>query len=44
MEDTNADNYLESVENAESKVEDLTNFIAEKLDIHLPPSDDEDDS
>jgi ribosome assembly protein YihI (activator of Der GTPase) len=35
-EDTDDDNYLESIENAESEVEDLTNFIAEKLDIHLP--------
>jgi hypothetical protein len=41
MEDTDDDNYLESVENAESKVEDLANFIADKLDIHLPPSNDE---
>jgi hypothetical protein len=43
-EDTDDDNYLESIENAESEVEDLTNFIAKKLDIHLPPSDDEADS
>jgi hypothetical protein len=43
-EDTNDDNYQESIENVESKVEDLANFIAEKLDIHLPPSDDEVDS
>jgi hypothetical protein len=42
-EDTDDDNYLESIENAESEVEDLANFIAEKLDIHLPPSDDEAD-
>jgi hypothetical protein len=35
-EDTDDDNYLESIENAESEVEDLANFIAEKLDIHLP--------
>jgi hypothetical protein len=40
-EDTNDDNYLESIENAESEVEDLANFIAKKLDIHLLPSDDE---
>jgi hypothetical protein len=40
-EDTDDDNYLESIENAESEVEDLANFIAEKLDIHLSPSDDE---
>jgi hypothetical protein len=39
-EDTDDDNYLESIENAESEVEDLANFIAEKLDIHLSPSDD----
>jgi hypothetical protein len=26
------------------EVEDLANFIADKLDIHLPPSDDEADS
>jgi hypothetical protein len=44
MEDTDDDNYLESIENAESEVEDLGNFIADKLDIHLPPSDDEADS
>jgi hypothetical protein len=44
MEDTSDDNYLESIENAESKVEDLANFIADKLDIHLPPSDDEADT
>jgi hypothetical protein len=43
-EDTDNDNYLESIENVESKVEDLDNFIAEKLDIHLSPSDDEADS
>jgi hypothetical protein len=35
-EDTDDDNYLESIENAESEVEDIFNFIAEKLDIHLP--------
>jgi hypothetical protein len=29
-------NYLESIESTESEVEDLANFIAEKLDIHLP--------
>jgi hypothetical protein len=43
-EDTDDDNYLESIEYVESEVEDLANFIAEKLDIHLPPSDDEVDS
>jgi hypothetical protein len=35
-EKTDDDNYLESIESAESKVEDLANFITEKLDIHLP--------
>jgi hypothetical protein len=34
-EETDDDNYLESIENAEPKVEDLASFIAEKLDIHL---------
>jgi hypothetical protein len=43
-EDTDDDNYLESIENVESKVEDLANFIIEKLDIHLSPSDDKADS
>jgi hypothetical protein len=43
-ENADDDNYLESIENAESEVEDLANFIADKLDIHLPPSDDEADS
>jgi hypothetical protein len=43
-EDTNDDNYLKSIKNAESKVKDLANFIAEKLDFHLSPSDDEADS
>jgi hypothetical protein len=44
MKDTDDDNYLESVENAKSEVEDLANFFPDKLDIHLPPSDDEADS
>jgi hypothetical protein len=35
-------NYLESIESTESEVEDLANFITEKLDIS--PSDDEADS
>jgi hypothetical protein len=35
---------LESIENVELEVEDLAIFIAEKLDIQLPPSDDEVDS
>jgi hypothetical protein len=39
--ETDDDNYLESIESAEPEVEDLANFIAEKLDIQLPPSDDE---
>jgi hypothetical protein len=43
-EDTDDDNYLESIENVESEVEDLANFIADKLDIHLPPSNDETNS
>jgi hypothetical protein len=43
-EETDDDNYQESIKNAESEVEDLANFIAEKLDIQLPPSDDEADS
>jgi hypothetical protein len=43
-EDTDDYNYLESIENAEYEVEDLANFIAKKLNIHLPPSDDEADS
>jgi hypothetical protein len=43
-EDTDDDNYLESIKNAESEVEDLSNFIADKLNIYLPPSDDEADS
>jgi hypothetical protein len=32
-EEANDDDYLESIENAEPEVEDLANFIAEKLDI-----------
>jgi ribosome assembly protein YihI (activator of Der GTPase) len=32
-QDTDDDNYLESIENAESEVEDLANFITEKLDF-----------
>jgi hypothetical protein len=43
-EDTDDYNYLESIENAEYEVEDLANFIAKKLNTHLPPSDDEADS
>jgi hypothetical protein len=43
-EEAEDDNYLESIEKAEPKVKDLTNFIAEKLDIQLPSSDDEADS
>jgi hypothetical protein len=43
-EDTDDDSYLESIKNAEAKVEELANFIADKLDIHLPLSDDEADS
>jgi hypothetical protein len=43
-EEANDDNYLESIENAKLEVEDLANFIIERLDIQLPPSDDEADS
>jgi hypothetical protein len=32
---------LESIEKAEPEVEDLANFIAEKLNIQLSSSDDE---
>jgi hypothetical protein len=35
---------LESIEKVEPEVKDLANFIAEKLDIQLPSSDDEADS
>jgi hypothetical protein len=42
-EETDDDNYLESIENTEPEVEELANFIAEKLDIQLPSSDDEAD-
>jgi hypothetical protein len=38
-EEADDDNYLESIENAELEVEDLANFITEKLDIQLPPDD-----
>jgi uncharacterized protein Yka (UPF0111/DUF47 family) len=43
-EDTDDDNYLESIENVESEVDDLANFIVDKLDIHLPLSDDKADN
>jgi hypothetical protein len=43
-EEADDDNYLESIENVELEVEDLANFIVEKLDIELPPFDDEADS
>jgi hypothetical protein len=43
-EEADDDNYLESIENIELEVEDLANFISEKLDIQLSPSDDEADS
>jgi hypothetical protein len=43
-EEADDDNYLESIENAELEVKDLANFIAEKLDIQLPPSNDEAES
>jgi hypothetical protein len=42
-EEAEDDDYLESIEKAEPKVEDLANFITEKLDIQLPCSDDEAD-
>jgi hypothetical protein len=42
-EEANDDNYLESIKNAELEVEDLAKFITEKLDIQLPPFDDEAD-
>jgi hypothetical protein len=38
------DNYLESIKNAKLEVEDLANFITEKLGIQLSPSDDEVDN
>jgi hypothetical protein len=40
-EDTDDDNYLDSIEKAKPKVEDLATFIAKKLNIQLPCSDDE---
>jgi hypothetical protein len=40
-EEADDDNYLDSIEKAEPKVEDLATFIAKKLDIQLPYSDDE---
>jgi hypothetical protein len=43
-EEVDDDNYLESIKKVDPKVEDLANFIAEKLDIQLPSSDDEADS
>jgi hypothetical protein len=43
-EEADDDNYLESIENDDLEVEDLANFITEKLDIQLPSSDDEADS
>jgi hypothetical protein len=43
-EETDDDDYLESIEKVEPKVEDLANFIAKKLDIQLPSSNDEADS
>jgi hypothetical protein len=35
---------LKSIEKAEPEVEDLANFISEKLDIQLPSSSDETNS
>jgi hypothetical protein len=43
MEDTDDDNYLDSIEKAEPEVEDLATLNAGKLDIQLPCSDDEAD-
>jgi hypothetical protein len=43
-EEADDDNYFESVKKAELAVEDLANFITEKLDIQLSFSDDEADS
>jgi hypothetical protein len=40
-EEADDDDYLDSIEKAEPEVEDLANFIAKKLDIQLPSSDDE---
>jgi hypothetical protein len=37
------DNYLDSIEKAKPKVEDLATFIAKRLDIQLPCSDDKAD-
>jgi hypothetical protein len=44
QEKADDENYLEFIEKAELEVEDLANFIVEKLDIQLPSSDDEADS
>jgi hypothetical protein len=44
LEEAKDDDYLESIKKAEPEVEDLANFIAKKLDIQLPCSDDEADS
>jgi hypothetical protein len=43
-EEADDDDYLESIEKAKPKVEDLANFIVEKLDIQLPSSSNEADS
>jgi hypothetical protein len=42
-EEANDDNYLDSIEKAETEVEDLATFIIKMLDIQLPCSDDEAD-
>jgi hypothetical protein len=42
-EEADDDNYLDSTEKAEPEVEDIATFIAEKLDIQLPCSNDEAD-
>jgi hypothetical protein len=43
-EEADDDDYLESIEKAKPEVEDLANFIVEKLDIQLSSSDDEADT
>jgi hypothetical protein len=42
-EEVDDDNYLDYIKKAEPKVEDLATFIAQKLDIRLPCSNDEAD-
>jgi hypothetical protein len=40
-EEADDDNYLDFIEKVEPKVEDLATFVAKKLDIQLPCSNDE---